>query len=122
MENVISIIVAVLSSSALFAFVEFLIRRHDRKKSKENDIFENLVILNTKLDNEIYDRKLTDCRLELDGLMSNHPEDVRALMLVAKKYFIDLNGDWYMSTIFANHCKTHDIPLPPWFKGDGNNE
>lgn len=43
-------------------------------------------------------------RLELMELMNNQPENVAEIEKVAKHYFQELNGDWYMTGFYSKWC------------------
>lgn len=43
-------------------------------------------------------------RLELMELMNNQPENVAEIEKVAKHYFQELNGDWYMTGLYSKWC------------------
>lgn len=50
------------------------------------------------------DRKLelSSTRLELNTLIAHSPDNVLEIERVARYYFIDLGGDWYMSKIYSD--------------------
>jgi len=116
------LIVIALGSSAL-NFVTFLIQRWDKKKEAKKE--SPIQALSKKVDGIKNDldviRKesdLGDCRSQLLILMEHHPDDTFQIMQVAKHYFVDLDGDWYMSALFKKHCKEHSVLLPNWFNDD----
>lgn len=43
-------------------------------------------------------------RLELMELMNNQPENVAEIEKVARHYFQELNGDWYMTGLYSKWC------------------
>ena len=43
-------------------------------------------------------------RLELMELINNQPENVAEIEKVAKHYFQELNGDWYMTGLYSKWC------------------
>lgn len=43
-------------------------------------------------------------RLELMTLISTQPENVAEIEKVAKHYFQDLGGNWYMTSLYSNWC------------------
>ena len=58
---------------------------------------------NTKLDSisdQVTELKLDTTRDQLLTLMKNYPDNEEEIMKVAKYYFRDLNGDWYMTSLF----------------------
>lgn len=50
-------------------------------------------------------------RLQLDNLINNDSENVESILTVAKVYFIDMNGDWYMTEKFKKWGREHDVDL-----------
>lgn len=95
-----TITLAVLGSNALFAFIQFLISRHDTKKNIKGK-------LNT---------------LEKDGLRTQllllilmKPEEQTEILRLAEHYFKVLKGNWYMTSIFKNWLKENNVGEPDWF-------
>lgn len=50
-------------------------------------------------------------RLQLDNLINNDPSNIESILTVAKVYFIDMKGDWYMTEKFKRWGKEHDVDL-----------
>lgn len=46
-------------------------------------------------------------RLELMMLIDTQPENTAEIEKVAKHYFQDLGGDWYMTNIYSTWCRDH---------------
>lgn len=46
-------------------------------------------------------------RIELMQLMAHDPENVVEIELLARKYFIDLSGDTYMTGVYSSWSKQH---------------
>ena len=101
------VIAAVLASNAVFAFIQFIITRHDTKKN-----------MSEKLRN-----------LEKDGLRTQLlllilicPKEQQEIMTIAEHYFSKppkgLDGDWYMTSIFNKWLLNADIAAPEWFDSD----
>lgn len=105
MSNTVStIVVAILASNALFAFLQFLITRHDTKKNVKGKLKT----------------------LEKDGLRTQlllliliQPDEQQEILTLAEHYFKDLHGNWYMTSIFNKWLTKSEIAEPEWFnKGD----
>lgn len=99
-----AIVLAVIGSNALFAFLQFLISRHDTKKNVKG-----------KLE-----------RLEKDGLRTQllllillKDEEKQEILTIAEHYFTKppegLGGNWYMTSIFNKWLKEKTIAEPDWF-------
>lgn len=96
----LSVILAVIGSSALSSFVIFLITRHDSKKKFE----DKLKVL-----------EKDGLRTQLMLLIFLRPEDKHEILTVAEQYFGKLNGDWYATPIFNKWCIEYDVAEPAWF-------
>ena len=106
------IILAVLGSTSLFTFIQFLISRHDRKKGILAEMSKDIKEL--KLFNQ--EERLDLLRIQLMTLTHIHPENVVEIMQVAEEYFMKHNGDWYMSSLFKEYLAEHDMAVPLWMK------
>lgn len=100
-QLITTIVLAILASNGFFALVQFLITRWDTKKS-----------IKGKLD-----------RLEKDGLRTQlllmilmKPEEKKEILTLAQHYFVDLEGNWYMTDIFKKWLKEKGHSNPDWFK------
>lgn len=51
--------------------------------------------------------ELSNTRLELTTLMAHSPTNVIEIEKVARYYFIDLGGDWYMSQIYSDWAREY---------------
>ena len=50
-------------------------------------------------------------RLQLDNLINNDPDNIESVLTVAKVYFIDMKGDWYMTEKFKKWGREHNVDL-----------
>lgn len=97
-------IISALCSGGIIGFIQFLINRKDNK----NDLLER--ILKQQM---IQERDI--CRTQMLLLMSDYPDQTHELMVIAEHYFCDLQGNWYMTTLFRKHLKDKGIEPPVWF-------
>ncbi len=51
--------------------------------------------------------KLSTTRLELNTLITHSPTNVLEIEKVAKYYFVELGGDWYMSQIYSDWAREY---------------
>lgn len=109
----LTILGSVLGSVGLFGFLQFMITRHDKKKG----IFKQILDKLNEHDKRFERQERDTCRTQMLVLMSDYPNETQELMKLAKHYFVDLNGDWYATTLFQNYLHKNNIPLPPWFRG-----
>lgn len=67
---------------------------------------------NEKIDElsaRIQDLKVDSTRNQLLTLISNYPNNEEEILKVSRHYFQDLNGDWYMTSLFSNWAKSRGI-------------
>lgn len=102
-STIITIIGAILASNALFAFIQFLITRRDTKKNIEGEF--------KKLERDVLWTQLL-------VLIILKPEGEQEILTLAERYFKDLNGDWYMTSIFNKWLLESDIAQPEWFSAN----
>lgn len=105
-DIILTIVLAILGSSALGSFAQFLISRHDKKKDehKANQYIEaSKKFIDDKL-NPIYcelkELKLDTTRLRLTNTIHQNPKNHDTIMRIAYKYFITLGGDEEMFDIY----------------------
>lgn len=107
-------VIAVIGSTAVFSFIQFLFQRHDRKVEMKNGIkstMREIQVTVAKLEKD-------GCRTQMLVLMSDYPHERAELMTLAEHYFKDLKGDWYMSSLFAKWLKDNGIEKPDWFDAE----
>ena len=69
---------------------------------------------NAKLDTisaQMTELKLSTTRSQLLTLMKNYPDNEEEIMKVAKYYFNDLDGDWYMTSLFIEWGEKEGIDV-----------
>ena len=108
---IITIICACLGSTGLFAFIQFLIGRKDKKKDALKDIQQRLIVA-----------EKDSCRTQMLVLMKLYPTEKTEIMKIAKHYFDDLEGDWYLTSIFHSWIKEQGLDEPLWFKKESKND
>ena len=105
----ITIITSVLVSNGLFAFIQFLIGRHDTKKNIKNTLL----------------------KLEKDGLRTQmlvmiflRAKEKKEILTLGERYFSEppkgLGANWYMTDIFNKWLEAEGHSKPEWFKDDKN--
>lgn len=111
MELAITIIGIILGSSGLFAFLTFLITRRDNAKKE-------IKTLNGKIDNIeqcLIEERLNSTRVQMLIMMNHYKKDKHQIMQLAERYFKDLHGDFYMTSLFAEWLNKNNIEKPLWF-------
>lgn len=115
MKEVVVAVIAGVFSGAFFTFLQFLIQRKDSKKQDIEDIKEAIEDLKEKT-KEI---QLGNSRTELMLLFNDYPDNEGEVLKQAEKYFVQLGGDFYMTSMFTRWLKLNHISIPGWFVGGG---
>ena len=108
MADLASIIIAVIGSNALLEIVRYLIEK-SKKKNGLDDRFN-------AIEDKLIKNEKDSVRTQLLLLMSDYPERTDEIMEVGRHYFEDLNGNWYMTSIFKNWLDQEKIERPSWIK------
>ena len=110
-----AIIIAIIGSGAFSALVagifNLIINRKGRMGKIENQL------------DEISDRLAMSekdaLRTQLLLMISDYPTEKNEILTLAKHYFGDLNGDWYLTSIFNTWIEQTGGARPEWFnKGE----
>ena len=101
METIVAIIIAVIGSNALWAFITFLIDRSDEKQSVKGKL--NILEKDT-------------LRTQLLLLILLRPQEKHEIITIAEHYFADLHGNWYMTSIFNKWLEDTNTAEPEWFE------
>lgn len=102
-ELILTIGCAVLGSSALFAFVQFLIQRKDTKEGEVGEILEKIDGVSDDvqhLSDKIDRNQATQARIRI--LQAG--DEMRRTVLHSAEYFRQLNDD---ITLYENYCELH---------------
>lgn len=110
-DILIPVIIAIVSSNAFFAFIQFLITRKDNNNKKFNEI-------NAKFDN--LDKRMNyidqgSLRLQILVLIHIYPKRVEEIIKLAKQYFCDFHGNYYLTSIFKQYLDDNKLIYPQWF-------
>ena len=60
------------------------------------------------------DTRRDTVRIQLIMIMHHEPENVDSILKLAKKYFVELHGDWYMTSEFTKWANSHDVIIPEY--------
>ena len=55
------------------------------------------------------------CRTQLLLMLNDFPDQTEEIMRLAQHYFADLNGNWYMTSLFCKWLEKSGIGKPEWF-------
>lgn len=128
-STIFAIIIAVLGSTGLFTFIQFLITRKDNaKKEKLNNTCSSeaqLKSIDKKIDmiadkispleHKIDSLQKDSCRTQLMLLIKSYPTKVDEILLLAKRYFVELKGNTYMVSLFEEWLNKKQLERPEWF-------
>lgn len=112
-DILLGLIGAVLGSG----IIQFFVTRHDQKKKES--IEEKLKPIDSKLDKIIDEQKTSEkdaLRTQLLVMMTTLPNNHEEIMTLAQRYFGELKGDWFYSSLFNKWLKENDIEKPIWFE------
>lgn len=105
--TIITIIVAVVGSNALFGFIQFLVSRRDKRKN-----------ITEKISDQLKRQEKDILRTQLLVLIALRPKEQQEILTVAEHYFGDLKGNWYMTSLFNKWLLDSDIASPDWFDSE----
>lgn len=77
---------------------------------------QKLDAISSKLDTV----EASSTRTQLLTLLSSYPDNEEEILKVARYYFRDLNGDWYMTSLFTRWAAAHDIDISDIIKVKGD--
>ena len=106
MEN-LGLIIGFAGTIVGSGIIQFLVNRYDAKKGIES-----------KLDKIIDEQKKAEkdsLRVQLLVMMNLMPNNHEEIMTLGQRYFDDLKGDWFYSSLFAKWLKDNKIDKPLWF-------
>lgn len=99
-----SIVIAIIGSgalSALIAGIFNLINNRREKLDKRFTLFEKDIL-----------------RTQMLLMLKDFPEEKQEILKLAQHYFGDLEGNWYLTTMFNQWLEDNKIARPEWFKED----
>ena len=113
-----AVVAACLGSTGLFTLLGELLRARREKSDKKNSLKREIDEMKT----EVSDTKKTcmrlekdECRTQLLLMMSDYPDDRAEILQLGAHYFGDLDGDWYLSSMFAGWLRRQGLDKPDWF-------
>ena len=100
-ETILIAVISAMTSGGVLGFIQFLITRNDDKQGIRSTLK----------------------KLEKDGLRTQlllmillKPEEKKEILTLAQHYFVDLEGNWYMTDIFKKWLKEKGHSNPDWFQ------
>lgn len=96
--------------------IQYLLTRKDNLKKES--IESKLQPIESKLDKLLVETRKTEkdnLRTQLLVMMNMMPNNQEEIMTCAERYFKQLEGDWFYSSLFAKYLKENNIEPPIWF-------
>lgn len=109
-----AVVAACLGSTGLFTLVGQIIKNR-REKSDKKDTLRKEV---QELRKDVKRLERDSCRTQLLVMMRDYPLERAEIMQLGEHYFADLDGNWYLSSIFSAWLKENGFAVPDWFKED----
>lgn len=117
-DMLVPIIITIIGSNAFFGFIQFLISRKD----SNNERFKSIEDKMTSIDNKINYIDQGGVRQQIMLLIHLYPQRDEEIIKLAKKYFIDFKGNYYLTTIFKQYLDDNNLTYPQWFIQYKNNK
>lgn len=104
-DHILAIVLALLGSSGFFSMISLIINKRDGKADSLKRIETNLDSL-----------KRDNLRTQLLMMMSDYPDQEQEIYRLAERYFVEMDGNWYMSSVFNRYLTERNLPKPDWYK------
>lgn len=85
------------------------LHQHIQESNKLREELKICMVDNRKALQEI--RKDT-LRIQLSQYIKDQPDNIDTILKIAEEYFVNLHGDWYMTSEFKKWAKAHEIEVP----------
>ena len=96
-------------------FTEILERQKkmsDQYKNETQNQIQSFIDSMNKLIETTQETRKDTVRIQLLMVMQQQPENIDTILKLAETYFVDLEGDWYMTSEFSKWAKAHDVMVP----------
>lgn len=124
-ETVLIAVISALTSGGCLAFVQFLITRSDKKKDEENGVSAAIKKLNSRLEsleeeikNKMRKQEKDSLRTQLLVMIIWRPTEKKEILTLGERYFKELRGNWYMTSIFNKWLEEQDVAKPEWISNN----
>lgn len=102
-ETIKTVVITLLTSGAIFGFIQFLIERKDKKNGRYKEVLDAIAELSTKIDivkNEVQEEKAVTARVRILGFMNSLLENHNPTKDAFDQTMSDI-------TTYDNYCKNH---------------
>lgn len=96
------IVLAVIGSGALSALIAGIFQIINNRREKTDKRFQ------------ILEKDILRTQMLL--MLKDFPEEKAEILKIAEHYFGDLDGNWYLTTMFNTWLTENNIAKPEWFK------
>lgn len=83
--------------------------KHIEEENELKTKLQECMVDNKKMMQDI--RKDT-LRIQLSNYMKDQPENIDTIIKIAETYFVEMNGDWYMTSEFQKWADSQGIKVP----------
>lgn len=97
--------VAIIGSGALSALISGIFGLIQNRKSKLRKQLERL--------------EKDSLRTQILVMMSDYPDQKQEMLTLAERYFNQLKGDWYLTSLFNDWLIKSGTTPPTWFNKEG---
>ena len=112
-----NILLEILGSGALAALISGGFNIFMSRKGWRGKIESKLDVIERNQDVSERD----SCRTQLLLMLSDYPHETTEIMKLAEHYFSDLDGNWYLTSLFNKWLTENNIAEPSWFNSKGGN-
>lgn len=110
-DFVLPIVLAVIASNAVFGTIQFFVTRHDTKKKEKTAGDKS----DAEIRSTLVKLEMHTTRVELLIMIKLFPTEQQEILKIARRYFAELHGDWYVTGIFNHWLEEHGVGNPDWF-------
>lgn len=112
--------IATTATTIIALVLIYLIYRSEKKAHKElSDHIKESSILQeevraymTENKAQLLDIRKDTLRIQLSQYMKDQPENIDTILKLAETYFVQLKGDWYMTSEFSKWADSQGIKVP----------
>lgn len=112
-----SLILGIIGALFGNGLIQFFITRKDNQKKES--IENKLSPIEEKIDKILNEQRKSEkdnLRTQLLVMMNLMSDNKEEIMTCAERYFKDLKGDWFYSSLFKKWLKDNNIEPPIWFE------
>lgn len=116
--DILQVIAILVAGGGLYKFLEFLITRKDGKNKELIALRKEIAGLKKsieKIQDEIKESQRDRKRQQLLTMMYHNPTNIDTICEIARVYFEELDGNWYMDSEFQRWLDEQKVPAPSWF-------